>query len=112
MLWSQRLGSRSGYPEQNVRLSARADGQISVRRVPLSRTGSKTLNKRRLRARLHHGRQSDQVIALVATGQLGVAAADPPGRRQWLESGAGLRLDAAPVPLAMFLTKEPSRGVP
>ena len=30
---------------------------------------------RRLRARLHHGPQSHQVIVLAATGQLGMAAA-------------------------------------
>jgi len=32
-------------------------------------------NERRLRARLHHGQQSHQVIAPTTTGQLGMAAA-------------------------------------
>ena len=33
------------------------------------------MSAERLRARLHHGPQSHQVIALAATGQLGMAAA-------------------------------------
>ena len=46
-------------------------------RTSPKRGRSDTTAERRLRARLHHARQSHEVIALAAAGQLGMAAAGP-----------------------------------